>query len=288
MDLRPVSIVFWLGFVVGSMSCDRTEPLSSSSEDILLAEVHNRKLYLDEVRNMLHEDLEPADSVRMLQAYVARWVREQLLLAKAEENIPRDLNVDKLVQDYRSSLVLNLYERRLMETQLDSAVTDRELLDWYEANKEQYLLEKPIAHIQFVRLRADSPNLQQAMTWWNKPSPENFRKLENYANRHGGVALLQDSLWKGLDEIVQLVSPKVINENSLRPGKEVRYDDGDYHYLLKVQDARSTLEVAPMAYIRDQATRAILLQRQIALIDSVKERLFEVELRKNNVKIHTR
>jgi hypothetical protein len=287
MVQRTLLHVFTLLTLLAILACDRVTAVSEP-DDVLLAEVYNRRLYLEEVRNMLHEDMEPADSVRMLQAYVARWVREQLLLAKAEENIPRDLNLDKLVQDYRSSLVLNLYERRLMETQLDSAVSERELLAWYESNKEQYLLEKPIALILFVRLRADSPNLQQALAWWNKPGTENFRKLNHFASRHGGLALLQDSLWMGLDEIVQLVSPNVINENSLRPGKEVRYQDGDYHYLLRVQDARSTLEVAPMAYIRDQATRAIMLQRQIALIDSVKERLYEVELRKNNVKIHTR
>lgn len=287
MDLRPGIFLCWLGLLVGLAGCDRKEG-RDQADDILLAEVYDRKLYLEEVRNMIHEDMDHADSVRVLQAYVARWVRDQLLLAKAEENVPRDINLEKLVQDYRSSLVLNLYERRLMETQLDSAVSEQELLSWYEANKEQYLLEKPIVLIQFVRLRADSPNLQQALSWWNNPTKDHLGKLEHYANRHGGVALLQDSLWKGQDEIIQLVSPAVINENSLRPGKEVRYDDGDFHYLLKVLDTRSTLEVAPMAYIRDQATRAIMLQRQIALIDSVKEKLFEMELRKNNVRIHTR
>ncbi|MCO6485183.1 MAG: hypothetical protein J5I41_05330 [Saprospiraceae bacterium] len=272
--------------VVLAVACERTG-LVTEPEDVLLAEVFQKKLYLGDVRNMLHEDASPQDSTRIVNAYVARWVRDQLLLAKAEENVPKDLNIDKLVADYRASLVLHLYERRLMETQLDSSVNEAELIDFYEANKEQYLLEKPIARILFLKLRADSPNLRQALGWWNQPSDDNMRKLRHYARRHAAEALLQDTVWMRLDEIVQLVSPKVINESSLEPGKEVRYQDGDYHYLLKVEEARSTLEVAPMAYIRDQATRAILLQRQVALLESVKDRLFEAEIRKNNVKIHT-
>ncbi len=67
------------------------------------------------------------DSSLIINAYVERWIRETLLLLEAERNIPSDLNIDKLVRDYRASLVRHSYEQFLVEQLLDSTVTKAEL-----------------------------------------------------------------------------------------------------------------------------------------------------------------
>lgn len=283
---RPVIAILSL-FLALAASCklDRNE---SETGEFLLAEVYSKKLFLNDVQNMIHEDASPQDSALIVSAYVERWVRDQLLMAKAEQNIPVDLNVDKLVQDYRSSLILNNYERLLMESQLDSAISDQELITFYEANKEQYILEKPIARILFVKLRPDSPNQQQALAWWNDLTTENLRRLRSYSERHAAQSFLEDTVWMDMAAIMNMVPLNMVSEPSLKEGKEVRYQDGDYLYLLKVLEVRRTTEVAPLAYIREQASRAILHRRQVSLIERTKDQLYDVEIRKNNVKIYTR
>lgn len=261
--------------------------MDNNEEKILLAEVESKKLFLEDVRNMIHEDASPQDSALIVNAYVDRWVRDQLLMSKAEQNIPVNLNVDKLVEDYRSSLILNNYERLLMESQLDSTISDQDLIQFYEANKEQYILEKPIARIVFVKLRPDSPNQQQALAWWNDLEKENLRRLRSYADRHAAQSFLEDTAWIDMASIMDMVPSSMVSESSLKEGKEVRYQDGDYLYLLKVLEVRRTTEVAPLPYIRDQATRAILHKRQMALIERTKDQLYDVAIRKNNVKIYT-
>lgn len=175
-----------------------------------------------------------------------------------------------------------------MESQLDSAISDQELITFYEANKEQYILEKPIARILFVKLRPDSPNQQQALAWWNELTTENLRRLRSYSERHAAQSFLEDTVWMDMAAIMNMVPLNMVSEPSLRAGKEVRYQDGDYLYLLKVLEVRRTTEVAPLAYIREQASRAILHRRQVSLIERTKDQLYDVEIRKNNVKIYTR
>jgi hypothetical protein len=279
--------VVFLCFISSVVSSCKNDAMDNNEEKILLAEVESKKLFLEDVRNMIHEDASPQDSALIVNAYVDRWVRDQLLMAKAEQNIPVNLNVDKLVADYRSSLILNNYERLLMESQLDSTISDQDLIQFYEANKEQYILEKPIARIVFVKLRPDSPNQQQALAWWNDLEKENLRRLRSYADRHAAQSFLEDTAWIDMASIMDMVPSTMVSESSLKEGKEVRYQDGDYLYLLKVLEVRRTTEVAPLPYIRDQATRAILHKRQIALIERTKDQLYDVAIRKNNVKIYT-
>lgn len=261
---------------------------SGHEDDLLLAEVFERKLFLSDMESLLYDGVTAQDSVLIVNAYVERWVRDQLLMQRAEENIPDDLNINALVEDYRESLILNNYERLLMETQLDSTITESEMASFYEANKDQYHLEKPIANILFLQVQDDRPKLDHALTWWNDPTPENLKKLTRYATQYADRFILADSTWLPHEEIEQMLPPGVISKGSIQIGKEIRFKDQDVNYLLKVRDIRSTLEIAPLAYIRDQATRAILHRRQIDLINQVKDQLYELEIRKNNVKVYTR
>ncbi|MCF8236922.1 MAG: peptidyl-prolyl cis-trans isomerase [Saprospiraceae bacterium] len=268
-------------------ACQYTEE-PDRSEDQLLAEVFSRQLYYSDMASMIYDGVTPEDSILIVNAYVERWVREQLLMQKAEQNIPKDLNLNKLVNDYRESLILNNYERLLIDSQLDSTVSEAQLIEFYEANKDQYHLEKPIAHIFFLQIKNDRPKLDHALSWWNDPKPENLKRLKRYAKRYADKSMLADSTWMPLEDVVHMLPPGVMSENSATPGKEIRFQDQDVNYLLKIRDIRSSLEIAPLAYIRDQATRAILHRRQIDLINRVKDQLYELEIRKNNVKVYTR
>ena len=49
-------------------------------DDVLLAEVFERKLYLGDVKSLLYEGVTSQDSVLIVSAYVERWVRDQLLI----------------------------------------------------------------------------------------------------------------------------------------------------------------------------------------------------------------
>lgn len=288
-----IRIPLYIGFgllacmMVLTSACQYTEE-PDRSEDQLLAEVFSRQLYYSDMASMLYDGVTPEDSILIVNAYVERWVREQLLMQKAEQNIPKDLNLNKLVNDYRESLILNNYERLLIDSQLDSTVTQEQLTDFYEANKDQYHLEKPIAHILFLQIKDNRPNLDHALGWWNDPKPENLKRLARYAKQYADKAMLADSTWMPLEDVVYMLPPGVMSENSATPGKEIRFQEQDVNYLLKIRDIRSTLEIAPLAYIRDQATRAILHRRQIDLINQVKEQLYDLEIRKNNVKVYTR
>lgn len=266
--------------------CDHQE--ARRSDDLLLAEAGSRELWLSDVEHLVHESATPQDSALTIRAYVDHWVREQLLMAKAEENVPPDLNLDQLVEDYRSSLIRNNYERRLMETRLDSSVSEQELIAFYEENQEQYLLEKPIARFHFLKVRQDDPSMQQIDRWWSKAEGSSMQSLRAFASKHAVASSLDDSLWLDLGAIADMAWPAISNPGSLAEGREVRYQDPDHRYWLRVLEVKASLEVAPLAYIREQATRAILHRRQVELIERTKEQLYQVAIRKNQVKINTR
>jgi hypothetical protein len=283
--INALQVSLFLFLSLGSCNPNLSE--KEDIEDTLLAEVHQQKLFLSELQNLFHENLSPEDSVALVHAYTQRWVKDQLLLAKATENIPADMNIERLVRDYRHSLILTNYEQLLVESRLDSNIPEQELIDYYEENKEQYILEKPIARYHFVKIPLNAKNRDKALKWWSNPSPTNMKRLRHYAGQYAPVSMLEDTIWASLDELLLITAPSIAAVEELKSGKEIRYQDENFQYLLRILETRSVFEVAPLSYIRERASRTILHQRKIELIEKIKEGLFDMEMRNNNLKIYT-
>jgi hypothetical protein len=129
-------IKFLLGcLVIFAYSC--SEDIQTNNGDFILARVYNKSLYIKDLEGMFPPGTSAYDSSLITNAYTQRWVREAVLLYEAENNLPKDLNIDRLVRDYRSSLVRNNYEQVLLEQLMETEISTSELANFYDKNKIQ-------------------------------------------------------------------------------------------------------------------------------------------------------
>ena len=115
-----------------------------SSEDTLIAHAGNKSLYLSEVSGLIPEGSTSEDSTTIANQYVENWIRKSILLYEAERHIEGQLDIQQLVSDYRESLLIYNYEKKLVEEQLDTVISLEEKEDFYLQNKDTYKLVNPI------------------------------------------------------------------------------------------------------------------------------------------------
>ncbi|HXR82646.1 MAG TPA: hypothetical protein VN763_17085, partial [Saprospiraceae bacterium] len=132
-------------FIVTALfSCARQQEVQRQPESKLLAQVFDYKLYYDDVKDLLQGYTDPADRVQQVRSLTDHWVRDRLLLVEAEKNFPKEANMNKLLEDYRQSLLRHFFEQHVIEERLDTVITEQDLLLYYENNKEQHRLESGI------------------------------------------------------------------------------------------------------------------------------------------------
>jgi len=254
--------------------------------DQVLAEVFDKKLYLSEVLPMIPESSAAADSILLQNAYIERWIRESLLMREAERNLPADLEIEQLVSDYKSSLILHQYEISLVENLLDTIIPEDELMRYYEDNKMQYLLETVIVRCMFVKLpiSMEGANYQLFGKYWENQE-EQLSELIQISNDNAEVFYLSDSTWHSLDLIEAEMPNGAVNDRVIRNNKEFRLTNDDYYFFLKILEIKDEKEVAPLTYIEEQASQVILHQRKIALLEKIREDLYERAASRNVIKI---
>ena len=214
------------------VTCAVFEEETTVEEEVPLAEAYNQRLYLSELDGMIPENASTADSIIFIKTYVERWIRKSLLMHKAEKNIPKDLNIDKLVRDYRSSLVRYNYEQQLVKEQMDSVITKQELNEFYEKNREQYQLETPIIRCNFIKVSQAAPDLKNLKNLWqNDTIADRDTLLVAYCNLHAEEFLLTDSVWYKVEDIATRLPKGTLSTENISKRKEISLDDKDYLYL---------------------------------------------------------
>lgn len=286
--MRVIGILLGIvSFISLFSACSNSR--QNNADDRILARVHNKSLYLSELDGMFPEKASKKDSSAIINAFVNRWVQEALLLHEAERNIPKNLNIDKLVRDYRASLIRNSYERLLIEELLDSTITKQELDAFYEKNKEQYQLETPIVRCQFIKIPLPVPQQADLQQYWNNANsdPESLTALINYCNQHATAYLLGDSTWYEVENVAEQLPEGTVTASNIGSKKDFTQRDQEFQYYLKVFDVKNRKDIAPLSYIEEQARKVILRRKQLKLLEEKMNTLYEVELRRNNIDVFT-
>ena len=132
---RTILAIGFLGFTSLWFSCQIEK--TTESKNPVLAQVYNKTLVLSDIDGIAQQMTANADdSLYWLQSFVDRWVAEAILMHEAKRHIQKNIDVDKLVRDYRSSLILNNYEQALFEEELDVVITDENIEAYFSSHKE--------------------------------------------------------------------------------------------------------------------------------------------------------
>ncbi|GJM33677.1 MAG: hypothetical protein DHS20C18_26780 [Saprospiraceae bacterium] len=265
------------------MACQSSN--DGDGEDRLLAKVQNKSLYLSEMDGMFPLGTTSEDSSLIINAYLSRWIKDALLLYEAERNIPSDLNIDKLVRDYRASLIRHNYEQIIVEQRLDSTVSQAELTAFYEENKEQYQLETPIIRCYFIKVPLPVPESSKLRRLWNSSSMGAFHSLSKYCDEHAEAQLLEDSVWYNVEKIAMELPKGTLTADNVGSKREFTQRDGKYQYYFRLFELKKRKDIAPLSYIEDQARKVILHNRKIKLLQEAKEELYDRESRRDNIQV---
>jgi len=267
-------------------SCNPLENQGETEQKQVLAQVFNKQLFLNDLDGILPEGYKPEDSTMIYNAYVENWMRDAVLMHEAEQKIAQTLDIDKLVKDYRSTLILHNYEEVIVETQLDSTISEIELNQFYEANKDNYQLEDPLARVWFMKVPIDANEIVQLDLWWKSEDLDDHLNLIEYCDTYAEIYHLDKGKWYEIAKIKRHIPTKLTPLGTFtQKGADIMVSDERYKYYLRVFEIIQKNAAPPKEYIEEKARQIILQKRKSKLLKEHKEKLYEKEI--NNVKVFT-
>lgn len=274
------ALYIWILLLI--VSCNTKD--ESNGQDIILAEVGDKKLYYEDISGPW-ADANPTDSLAMLNSYVEQWVRRTVVLLNAENSLSPDININKLVNDYRSSLLLHSYRSDIVEKKLDTVIGHSELTTFYDENKEQYRLSEPILKGIIVKLEEKAPKIERFYSNWKK---DNYPEILTYVNAHAAYALLDTAVWYGINEFSTYLPKEQFPQSKLNKVKNLNENEEGYEYFVKIIEYVDTKDAPPLSYVEEKLKKVIINQRKKGLLERIETNLYKNALIDKKVKVYTK
>lgn len=254
-----------------------------TAEDVALAKANNKTFYSSDLTQQFPANFRPEDSLDIAQSYIDQWIRKQILLDEAEQQISRDINIEKLVKDYRSSLILANFEKLLVDKSLDTLVTDEQINLNYEKNKDQFFLREPLIKCVFAKFPEDSPNLDKFNEQWED---KNWLAIRSYAKEFAIDTLFEADMWIPQKYIEQMVPSKLTKKVKWKEKGSVQQNINDLEFFLSVIDFKDKNEEAPISYVQDKIVKLIIHERKKSILKDYENALLKQKINSKEVIIY--
>ena len=149
-----LSLIAWI-LLFALSACENPQPIRS---DVLVS-VKGQNLSRSEVTGLIPRGISSADSLLLAESIVKKWVKDVLVYDVASRNLGDEkAEVDRLVEEYRKSLVRYRYQERLVEEKLRADIRESEKRDFYERNPGKFVLDKSLIKGVFLKIpKIDKP-----------------------------------------------------------------------------------------------------------------------------------
>ncbi|MFY9242437.1 MAG: hypothetical protein WAO74_05355 [Polaribacter sp.] len=279
-------IVFIVFIITLLVSCDYfnvQEKEVNTSE--ILAIVNTEKLFKEDVKNILPENISSEDSIVMVKSFINDWAVKQLFLKNAESNSSlEDVNeIQTLVKDYRESLLINTYKEMLIKQQLDTLIYEEEIDTFYVKNRDNFRLNEELVKIKFLHFDNNIINKKQLTKLFTSDKIEDTEELERQQLSFKYYQL-NDSVWSQLDNI--MLKLPFSKEILLNKTKFIQKQDSLGLYLVAIKDVLQRNDIAPLSYVKPTIKQMILHKRKIELIRDIEKTLVKDATKNNNFKVY--
>ena len=261
--------------------------LNKDNGEGALARVYDKYLYKKDIEALLLKLEGDKDSSTIVANYIETWIQQELLLEKAELNLKdEEKDFRKLLEDYRRSLIIFAFQKEWVRQNLDTNVSDEEIIDYYNKNEANFELKENIVKMRYARVARNSPKLNLLEKSIQGSDEESKKDFKDYCVQYALDYNENDTVWMTLDDLKIVVPLKIDDEESfLKNNKFVVSADTVNYYLLYINDYKIKSAISPLSFEKERIRNIIINQRKLALISNMKSDLYKTALTKGNAEI---
>ncbi|WP_319267990.1 hypothetical protein [uncultured Draconibacterium sp.] len=261
---------------------------STENTDEPLASVGEKVLYRSKVDEILPKGISAEDSISMSNNYIDKWIKQELLIQKADENLSIDQkDLREELEEYRNSLIIYKYKNELIKQRMDTIVTNQQIEEFYNNNPSNFNLNYSIVKATFVMIPGDLADPELVKSLVADTSPEGLDELRDYCGQYAKRVNISADEWISFQMLEKNFPNKVEDDETfLTQQKLYEMNDSNYYYIVSIHDYKLTNDLAPIEFVRNNIKNLILNQRKIKFLKEIEENIYTEGVRKKKFRIY--
>lgn len=247
----------------------------------VVANVDDKELLLRDILADMPEGLTGIDSATFVRMYTDNWVLNQLKLERAKQVLTTSQgDIDRLVEDYRQSLIMRQLDQYYVDKELDTDITERQISAHYRMHSSQFVLNHDKVRGVVVRVSDKFRNTSALSDALRNVSNEGMVELNAFAEKHSLQVTDLSGEWVTFSDFLSYL-PTVRTrsyDNVLQKGKVQSMKSDDIVFYFTIVDVAKRGSVAPLECVEDDIRRMLYAERRSEIV-----KRYEMELKLEGV-----
>ncbi|MDR3236554.1 MAG: hypothetical protein LBT48_07540 [Prevotellaceae bacterium] len=269
-------------------ACSYFQRKHMADNDVLIAQIDSKKLYLSDVTTIFPPNISKQDSLDLLKNYVNVWARKYFIAMKADKYLDKQQkNVSRELEEYRLSLLTYRYENQYVEQKIDTIVRERDYETYYTRYAELFRLEEPMVQATYVKIQKNAAQLHYVYRTAHSDDHEQLKQLDSACKAANAACNFFMEQWVDFDFLATATAftPEQCKQ-ALDGSRFVQDIINDDIHLLHFRAVKNTGDIAPLALVRENIYRLIISQRKQDMIKKLESEVYNEALDYKRLKIY--
>jgi len=274
-------------FLISVFSSCNLLPQKAKDTEKAIARVNDKYLYPEDLKDVVPPGTGANDSIEITAAYINNWVRQELLLKQAEDNL-EETNRDftDQIEQYRNSLIIYAYESELVKQKLDTVVPMSDIEEYYQKNQNNFHLRENIVLASYVILSKNSLLATKVKSLLVSNRDEDKEKLQTLCQENGVDFLINDGTWMSFADLDRKIPLSVDDqEEFLSKNKYFEVKDSTTMYYVAISAFKSKESISPLNFETENIRTILLNKRKAALLQLMEDDLISDAVKRNKYEI---
>lgn len=297
MNMGGRAWLVWSALACVASACsDMGKSSESGFGRDVAAKAFDQVLTWDSLATWVPNDLSLEDSAAFAERVIDRWMREQVMVVQARTHLQTERSsLEKALEAYRRSLLINTYETRYVESRLDTEIDEEAIVAYFEAHPELFTLHDHAVRVLYLHLPDPQAAAAARGANWSKKDQKEWDKqvnliegwleaadstsipeLERWCMEHGAMHHVDHEAWWTLSDLLDEVPLSLYRvESQIQRTSPMSFTEDDRLYFVRFLDHGLKGKTAPLDVARDQITELVLQARRQRLLDALRDTLFQ-------------
>ena len=260
-----------LVLTLATTSCSN---ISNNKTNNLIARAGENFLYTNDIPKYLSEE----DSIKRISSFIESWAKEKILYDLSVVNLSQQkkTEIDELVNSYNVDLYINAYKDLIVNSRIDSIVTDEQIDSFYNLNYKSYKLSENLLKYRYVKVPDDNINLSKIRRYILRMNSDDRLFLDSLNFQFADLKL-NDSAWFTEREVISSIEfidqknkSKYLLKNRLFTVEEAQYVN-----FFIIEEILNSGNIPPKSYLYERISSTIINQRKLDLLQSLNSEILK-------------
>ena len=278
--MKRLIITTFLSVFFGSCS-----NFSNNNSNNLVARAGENFLYEDDLPSYVSKD----DSLIKISSFIETWAKEKVLYDLSIINLSQSkrAEIDELVDNYRIDLYINSYKDLIVNSKIDSIVTNEQIDSFYSTNVNNFKLNENLVKYRYVKVPNDNININRIRRYIVRMSEQDRYFLDSLNFQFADLKL-DDSIWFTERDVISSIN--FINQNNKSryfiKDRLFTLNESNYINFFIVDDMLKSGNIPPKSYLYDRIKSTIINQRKLDILKGINQEILNDALKSRKYEVY--